>query len=76
MAYNRKNYIRKAKLIHKLTYEYYEVGRQDRSLAAVWRRWVNPQYPMTYRTFLSYLAAAKAPPVDTEHPKLPLLFED
>lgn len=59
MPYNRKNYISKARLVYNFTYQYYEVGRQDRSLAAVWRRWVQPVYPMCYKTFLKYLKAAK-----------------
>lgn len=70
MAYSRKNYKAKAKLITELTYKYYEVGRQDRSLAAVWRRWVYPVYPMCYKTFLKYLHTKQDDGNDNQQLKL------
>lgn len=42
-------------MIRSITTRYYEPGNHLRSYKAVWRRWVNPVYPMTYDTYLRLL---------------------
>lgn len=42
-------------MIRSITAKYYEPGNHLRSYKAVWRRWVNPIYPMTYDTYLRLL---------------------
>lgn len=42
-------------MIRSITAKYYEPGNHLRSYKAVWRRWVNPVYPMTYDTYLRLL---------------------
>lgn len=45
-----ENYLRYVEMVQSLVREHYEEGRQDRCLAAVWRVWVYPKYPMCYET--------------------------
>lgn len=47
---------RRAEILRELAARHYEPGNQSRCYKAVWRRWVNPMYPMCYRTFLNYLS--------------------
>lgn len=44
--------MRRVAMIKELTAKYYEPGNHLRSYKAVWRRWINPVYPMTYDTYL------------------------
>lgn len=53
--------IEKVKMIRSITQRYYEPGNHQRSYKAVWRRYINPIYPMSYGTYLRYLGIA-APP--------------
>ncbi len=62
-----KSTIERAKLIRILTERYYEAGNYAKCYKSVWRRYINPVYPMCYRTYLNYLnipAPAPAPVMD------------
>lgn len=50
-----KSTLRRVEMIRSITAKYYEPGNHLRSYKAVWRRWVNPIYPMTYDTYLRLL---------------------
>lgn len=49
------NTLRRIDLVCAIVKRYYEPGRRDRCYKEVWRRYVNPVYPMCYRTFLNYI---------------------
>lgn len=50
-----KNTLRRIDLVCNIVRKHYEPGRRDRCYKEVWRRYVNPVYPMCYRTFLNYI---------------------
>ena len=52
---HHKSTIERIKKVRAIVNRYYESGNNSRCYKAVWRRYVNPLYPMSYRTFLSYL---------------------
>ena len=49
------NTLRRIERVAEITEKYYEVGRLDRCYKEVWRRYVTPIYPMSYRTYLRYV---------------------
>lgn len=58
MGKRRRHYkstLRRVEMIRSITAKHYEPGNHLRSYKAVWRRWVNPIYPMTYDTYLRLL---------------------
>lgn len=54
--------MRRAEILRELAARHYEPGNQARCYKMVWRRWINPVYPMCYRTFLNYLSLKDEPP--------------
>lgn len=52
---SQENRIRRIELVQALALGYYDGERLDRCYKEVWRRYVNPVYPMSYRTFLMYM---------------------
>lgn len=50
-----ENTVKRIELVLEIVRKYYEPGRLDRCHKEVWRRYVNPVYPMSYRTYLSYV---------------------
>lgn len=66
MAYNRNGYYRRARTIQEITKRYYEPERQDRSLAAVWRKHIKPLFGICYYSYLKYLHAQ--PPTEVPRP--------
>ncbi len=57
MAYNKRGYFLRAKVLQEIAKQHYEPGRQDRCLKWVWRRHIYPAYGICYRTFLRCLKA-------------------
>ena len=55
MAKTYKSTIERAKIIQQLTAAYYEPGDLRRCYRAVWKKYINPVYPMCYNSFLKYL---------------------
>lgn len=55
MATTYKSTIERAKIIQQLTAAYYEPGNLRRCYRAVWKKYINPVYPMCYNSFLKYL---------------------
>lgn len=50
-----KSTLRRVEILREITAKHYEPGNHLRSYKAVWRRWINPIYPMTYDTYLRLL---------------------
>ena len=55
MSRIHENTVRRIELVRELANKYYEPGRADRCHKEVWRRYVRPVYPMSYRTYLTYM---------------------
>lgn len=53
MARNRLNHLLYCKKVVDIVNEHYEEGWT--TYAAVWRRYVNPVYPMSYATFIKII---------------------
>lgn len=77
MGKNRhyKSTLERVKLIRKITERYYEPGNNARCYKAVWRMYINPIYPMCYRTYLNYLNIPTEPPAPLTTKQLDL-FSD
>lgn len=71
---HHKSTIERIKKVRAIVNRYYESGNNSRCYKAVWRRYVNPLYPMSYRTFLSYLNVPTPPP-DNPTPLEKSLFD-
>lgn len=63
-----KNTLRRIDLVRAIVREHYEPGNQSKCYKAIWRRYVDPVYPMSYRTFWGYMNAK--PPDKDDHPTL------
>ena len=57
MAYNRKGYYRRARIIQEITRKHYEPERQDRCYAAIWRKHIRDTFGMCYNTYMKYVKA-------------------
>lgn len=62
---------RRIKLVCDIVNQHYEPGNQSKCYKAVYRRYVNPVYPMCYHTFLKYI---NTPVMDSEADKQLKLF--
>ena len=62
---HHKSTIERIKKVRALTERYYEPGNNQRCYKAVWKKYVNPIYPMCYRTYLNYLNIPTPPPKPT-----------
>ena len=63
----------RAKIIRAITNRYYEPGNNAKCYKAVWKKYINPIYPMSYRTYLNYLNIPVEPPAPPSQ-MLPDLF--
>lgn len=52
----------RAKIIRSITERYYEPDNNAKCYKAVWKKYINPIYPMSYRTYLNYLNIPTDPP--------------
>lgn len=59
-----KSTLRRVEMIREITAKHYEPGNHLRSYKAVWRRWINPIYPMTYDTYLRLLQISPSETAD------------
>lgn len=53
-----KSTLARAEQIKALTALHYEAGNQAKCYKAVWRRWIEPQFGICYRTYLNLLGLA------------------
>lgn len=54
-----KSYISTKKRISEIleiTNQYYEIGYQDKSYKAIWRKYIFPKYGICYATYLKYIS--------------------
>lgn len=53
MAYTKRNQLQRMKLVQELVQKHYEPGIS--TYKGVWRKYINPVYPMCYATFLKII---------------------
>jgi hypothetical protein len=58
------NRMARALLVRELAERYYEAGRHDRSMRAVYRKYVRHVFPVSERTFWAYLRITKKLTID------------
>lgn len=61
MAYNKKGYILRAKMIQEIARQHYE-PYHDSCYKMVWKRYIKDTFFISYGTFLKYLKVTDDPP--------------
>lgn len=74
MKKRHKSTIARAKHIKALTALHYEAGNQAKCYRAVWRHYIEPEYGICYRTYLTYLGIDPDPDPDYRQDVQPTLF--
>lgn len=69
-----KSTLARAEKIKALTALHYEAGNQAKCYKAVWRRWIEPEFGICYRTYLNMLGLE--PEAGSQITKQPSLFDD
>ena len=64
----------RAEKVKALTAQHYEAGNQAKCYKAVWRRWIEPEFGICYRTYLNMLGIIQEPE-RRQHKELSL-FDD
>lgn len=68
-----KSTLARAEKIKALTALHYEAGNQAKCYKAVWRRWIEPEFGICYRTYLNMLGLE--PEAGSQTIKYPSLFD-
>lgn len=63
---HHKNFINRIRLVCQIVQEHYEPGDQSKSYYQIWKKFVNPVYPMCYRTLLRYISTPLPKEEETE----------
>ncbi len=69
-----KSTLARAEKVKALTKQHYEAGNQSRCYKAVWRRWIEPEFGICYRTYLNMLGIL--PESTSSQEQCPTLFDD
>ena len=69
-----KSTLARAEQIKTLTALHYEAGNQAKCYKAVWRRWIEPQFGICYRTYLNLLGLD--PETESRPNNQPSLFDE
>lgn len=75
MSRRHKSTIARAKKIKALTALHYEAGNQAKCYRAVWRHWIEPEFGICYRTYLSYLGIDPDSEQNSRQDNTPTLFD-
>lgn len=74
MKKRHKSTIARAKHIKALTALHYEAGNQAKCYRAVWRHYIESEYGICYRTYLTYLGIDPDTDPDYRQDVQPTLF--
>lgn len=75
MSKRHKSTIERAKKIKALTALHYEAGNQAKCYRSVWRHWIEPEFGICYRTYLSYLGISPDNEQQPRQDNTPTLFD-
>ena len=70
-----KSTLARAEKIKAITALHYEAGNQARCYKAVWRRWIEPEFGICYRTFLNMLGLSPEDEKESTQNNFPSLFD-
>lgn len=70
-----KSTLARAEKIKAVTALHYEAGNQAKCYAAVWRRWIEPEFGICYRTYLNLLGVDPEK-AESRQENQPSLFDD
>ena len=62
MAYNKKGYYLRARLIKEITAQYYEPENHAKCYKMVWKKYIYPRFGICYRTYLKYMKVQEPQP--------------
>lgn len=68
-----KSTLARAEKVKAVTALHYEAGNQAKCYAAVWRRWIEPEFGICYRTYLNLLGVD--PETEQQKESGPSLFD-
>ncbi len=71
-----KSTLARAEKIKALTALHYEAGNQAKCYKAVWRRWIEPEFGICYRTYLNMLGLDPETEPERHQDTSPSLFDD
>lgn len=74
MAYNKKGYYLRARVIQDITSRYYEPENHAKCYKQVWKTQIYPRFGICYRTYLTY-CKAKEPEKKNDERQLKLIFD-
>lgn len=75
MAYNKKGYYLRARLIQEITARYYEPENHAKCHKQVWKTQIYPRFGICYRTYLKY-CKAREPEEREDEKQLKIMFEE
>ena len=61
--------------VKAITALHYEAGNQAKCYKAVWRRWIEPEFGICYRTFLNLLGLSPEDEQESTQNNFPSLFD-
>ena len=71
-----KSTLTRAEKIKSLTALHYEAGNQTKCYKAVWRRWIEPEFGICYRTYLNMLGLEPEREEEGANVITPSLFDE
>lgn len=74
MAYNKRGYFLRARIIQGITAQYYEPENHAKCYKMVWRTQIYPRFGIGYRAYLKYCKAKEAETVSDPR-QLKLIFD-
>lgn len=75
MAYNKKGYYLRARLIQEITARYYEPENHAKCYKQVWKTQIYPRFGICYRTYLKYCKARESEELE-DGKQLEIMFEE
>lgn len=70
-----KSTLTRSEKVKEITALHYEAGNQAKCYKAVWRRWIEPEFGICYRTFLNMLGLTPEDEQESTQNKFPSLFD-
>lgn len=70
-----KSTLARSEKVKAITALHYEAGNQAKCYKAVWRRWIEPEFGICYRTFLNMLGLSPEDEQESTQNNFPSLFD-
>ena len=73
MAYNKKGYYIRARVIQEITAQYYEPEIHAKCYKMVWKKYIYPRFGICYHSYLKYIKV-QTPEMKTNEVQLKIPF--